>query len=288
MINPIDYESAQGMLQTDQAFTNRPYFLNRRLDRTAEQLAQEQQYSPINYGKVVSADGFTEEVGKFKRPEDTGISQSDILSWFEKGIENRSEAADDWAAANQKFEQQINDKAYLNQPMGNGYFNPVQQRVVEEMILSNANPSFKVKGGEYLFKGGKQTNSEDVGRGSGRHIDYHMAGKLKGSNPLPYMDRFLAPNGRTVKSLIEDESYVPSTGQRLGAKRKGYSHGGIDIDKRIPELIPNPQYQIKRVIPKHNPNGYGHYVQIEYTDGVTVGLGHLGKENVQAIMRNLR
>lgn len=288
MINPIDYETAQGMLQTDQSFTNRPYFLNRRLDRTAEQLAQEQQYSPINYGKVVSADGFTGEVGKFKRPEDTGISQSDILSWFEKGIENRSEAADDWAAATQKFEQQINDKAYLNQPMGNGYFNPVQQRVVEEMILSNANPSFKVKGGEYLFKGGKQTNSEDVGRGSGRHIDYHMAGKLKGSNPLPYMDRFLAPNGRTVKSLIEDGSYVPSAGQRLGSKRKGYSHGGIDIDKRIPELIPNPQYQIKRVIPKHNPNGYGNYVQIEYTDGVTVGLGHLGKENVQAIMRNLR
>lgn len=288
MINPIDYETAQGMLQTDQAFTNRPYFLNRRLDRTAEQLAQEQQYSPINYGKVVSADGFTGEVGKFKRPEDTGISQSDILSWFGKGIENRSEAADDWAAATQKFEQQINDKAYLNQPMGNGYFNPVQQRVVEEMILSNANPSFKVKGGEYLFKGGKQTNSEDVGRGSGRHIDYHMTGKLKGSNPLPYMDRFLAPNGRTVKSLIEDGSYVPSAGQRHGSKRKGYSHGGIDIDKRIPELIPNPQYQIKRVIPKHNPNGYGNYVQIEYTDGVTVGLGHLGKENVQAIMRNLR
>ena len=78
MINPIDYETAQGMLQTEAAFTNRPYFINRRLDRTAEQLAQEQQYSPINYGKIVSADGFEGNVGKFKRPEDTGVTQSDI------------------------------------------------------------------------------------------------------------------------------------------------------------------------------------------------------------------
>ena len=36
MINPIDYETAQGMLQTQAAFTNRPYFINRRLDRTAD------------------------------------------------------------------------------------------------------------------------------------------------------------------------------------------------------------------------------------------------------------
>ena len=115
-----------------------------------------------------------------------------------------------------------------------------------------------------------------------------MAGKLKGSSPLPYMDRFLAPNGRTVKSMIEDGTYVPSSGQGFGAKRNGYSHGGVDIGKDIPELIPNPQYQIKRVIPKHNPNGYGHYVQVEYTDGVTVGLGHLGKKNVQDIMQSLK
>ena len=288
MINPIDYETAQGMLQTEAAFTNRPYFLNRRLDNTAAQLAQEQQYSPINYGKIVSADGFEGNVGKFKRPEDTGVSQSDILSWFSKGIENRSDASNDWAEAARVFEQQVNNKAYLTPPRDAGFYNPVQQRAVEDMILSDGNNGFRVRGGEYLFNGGKQTNSSDVGRGSGRHIDYHMAGKLKGSSPLPYMDRFLAPNGRTVKSMVEDGTYVPSSGQGFGTKRKGYSHGGVDIDKRIPELIPNPQYQIKRVIPKHNPNGYGHYVQIEYTDGVTVGLGHLGKENVQAIMQAIK
>lgn len=283
MINPISYETAQGMVSTENTFTNRPYFIsNRRLNRAAEELASE--YTPINYGKIQTLDSFTGEVGKFRRPDNTGISDSDILSWYKQGLQNELDASDDWVKAVETQRRLANEEPTLNELAftPDKIYTPNEKQSINYLLNKNS----VIRGGEYIFKGGKQVNSDDVGRGSGRHIDFHLAGSLKGKNPINYTDRFMTTDGTTLKSLLDSGKVVPSAGQAFGTTRKGYKHGGIDFDKRVPEIVPNPAYEIKRVIPKHDPNGYGHYVQIEYTDGVKVGLGHMGKENVKAFMES--
>ena len=56
--NPIDYSRLDPMVGVGSEITNSPYYLgsNRRLQKQAEALAQEQQYVPIRYGKVETID----------------------------------------------------------------------------------------------------------------------------------------------------------------------------------------------------------------------------------------
>lgn len=147
--------------------------------------------------------------------------------------------------------------------------------------------------GKYQFQGGKQLNADDVGRGSGDHLDIHLTGSLKGKNPTEYLDRFIVADGQyqgtDLGALIRSGAYTPSKGQVFGANRqangKRYAHTGIDFDSRIGGgVMINPKYQIAKVTRHHNPNGYGHYVQVHFTDGVSIGLGHMGKANVDAFM----
>lgn len=146
-----------------------------------------------------------------------------------------------------------------------------------------------IRMGKYQFSNGKQTNAHDVGRGSGDHIDFHVAGK-KGVNPTQYTDRFIVADGKyqgkTLQELLTSKSYVPSSQQAFAAQRKGYKHNGIDFDSRIGGGITiNPKYQIKNVTAHHNAGGYGHYVQVHFVDGISIGLGHMGKANVDAFMQ---
>lgn len=155
-------------------------------------------------------------------------------------------------------------------------------------------PNAVIKMGKYQFSNNKQTNSDDVGRGSGDHLDIHLTGNLKGSNPTEYLDRFIVADGshqgKDLKTLLSSGAYKPSSKQVFGASRKAngksYSHDGIDFDSHIGGgVIINPKYQIKDVTAHHNPNGYGHYVKVHFADGVSIGLGHMGKTNVDAFMQ---
>lgn len=143
-----------------------------------------------------------------------------------------------------------------------------------------------IRMGKYKFQGKQQTNSDDVGRGSGDHIDLHVVG---GGNPTQYADRFVLAEGKfkglSLKDLLDSGKYTPSEAQKYGASRTGkkgkYSHAGIDFDSRINGgVVINPKYAIKNVTKHHNPHGYGHYIQVHFADGVSIGLGHLGKESV--------
>lgn len=284
MKNPINYDGLEQTVEVTSPFTNKPYLVNNRRLATARQQLEE--YVPITYGKVQTPDGFLGEVGKYRHPADTGISDSDLLSWFNKGNESIADASSDWAKANTIYAQQIRNGAYGSSHNPLSELGETAKNISYDLALNSG--TARVRAGKYLFKNGKQINSSDVGRGSGDHIDLHGAGKFKGVNPIQFADRFLGSNGKTLRSMIETGEYVPSAGQSFGAKRKGYSHQGIDIDTRVSELILNPRYPIDKVIPKHNPNGYGHYVQIQYKDGVTLGLGHMGKENVERLMNSFK
>lgn len=149
-----------------------------------------------------------------------------------------------------------------------------------------------IRMGKYKFQGKQQTNSDDVGRGSGDHIDLHVVG---GGNPTQYADRFVLAEGKfkglSLKDLLDSGKYTPSEAQRYGAARTGkkgkYSHSGIDFDSRINGgVVINPKYAIKNVTKHHNPHGYGHYIQVHFADGVSIGLGHLGKESVDTFFNS--
>lgn len=149
-----------------------------------------------------------------------------------------------------------------------------------------------IRMGKYKFQGKQQTNSDDVGRGSGDHIDLHVVG---GGNPTQYADRFVLAEGKfkglSLKDLLDSGKYTPSEAQKYGATRTGkkgkYSHAGIDFDSRINGgVVINPKYAIKNVTKHHNPHGYGHYIQVHFADGVSIGLGHLGKESVDAFFNS--
>lgn len=79
MLNPIDYDSAQGMLQVEPVFTNKPYYLgnNRRLRNKINQIEKENQYQPIEYGQVQSVPNEL-QAGKFIRPDNSPISYQDL------------------------------------------------------------------------------------------------------------------------------------------------------------------------------------------------------------------
>lgn len=81
--NPIDYTRLDPMVGVDGAITNSPYYLgsNRRLQKQAEALAQEQQYVPIRYGKVETIDP-NAQAGRFIRPDSAPYSYNDALSLY--------------------------------------------------------------------------------------------------------------------------------------------------------------------------------------------------------------
>lgn len=285
MLNPlIDYTSASGLIET--GLPNRPYIMaNRRLNRAAQEGSE---YSPINYGKIQSADQFKGDVGRFTQPESTGISNSDILGWFNRSAELGANNANDWAKSNEIAYRMVTNGGYDYGHAMSGVSSGMQ-----DAAYNTAMGDMKFTAGRYLFKNGVQINKDDVGRGSGDHIDIHGVGKYKGQNPTQFTNRFLLPNGSTLESALSSGSITLGAGQRFGAPRKAggksYSHSGIDIAASAASyLTPNPQYPIKSIEAKYNPNGYGHYVQIHYSDGVSLGLGHLGKKNVDAIMRSYK
>lgn len=185
--------------------------------------------------------------------------------------------------------QEINARKLADIEALSQEYSPYLSNVNSNSPSGNGNTTNAViRMGKYKFQGKQQINSDDVGRGSGDHIDLHVVG---GGNPTQYTDRFVLAEGKfkglSLKDLLDSGKYTPSEAQRYGAARtskKGkYSHAGIDFDSRINGgVVINPNYAIKDVTKHHNPHGYGHYIQVHFADGVSIGLGHLGKESVDA------
>lgn len=197
----------------------------------------------------------------------TGINYGEI---FIKNQEAQAKKLADIQALNEEYSPYLSS-VNSNTPSGSGN-------------TTNA----VIRMGKYKFQGKQQINGDDVGRGSGDHIDLHVVG---GGNPTQYADRFVLAEGKfkdlSLKDLLDSGKYTPSEAQRYGANRTGkkgkYSHSGIDFDNRINGgVVINPKYAIKNVTKHHNPHGYGHYIQVHFADGVSIGLGHLGKESVDA------
>ena len=130
-------------------------------------------------------------------------------------------------------------------------------------------------------------SKKDTGVGSGDHFDISVFNK--NTNPEQYMDRFMVGSGKTLLDLLQSGEYKPSEGQRYGANRDGgkRKHAGIDFDSRIGrEIFLNPKYQIKSVERRnYDPKGYGHNVVVHFTDGVSLRIGHMNKDGVDAIMK---
>lgn len=109
--NPIDYSRLDLMVGVGSEITNSPYYLgsNRRLQKQAEALAQEQQYVPIRYGKVETIDPNL-QAGRFIRPDSTPYSFNDALSLYKAAATVEQQNNDAELAIAKLYEDRLDGK----------------------------------------------------------------------------------------------------------------------------------------------------------------------------------
>lgn len=175
MNNPIDYQSAQGMLPVDGTFTNQPYYLgsNRRLQQQAQQMAE---YTPIDYGRIQAiGENYNGQVIDY-RPNNPNISYNDISQMDSMGFRLQDSNNDDDLRMAQIYARKSAEGSYNSLPAHGSGINynklkasdnnkPVQNLIVQVANKHGIDPSIALAMGqiESNFRNVKSSHSSAKG-----------------------------------------------------------------------------------------------------------------------------
>lgn len=225
---------------------------------------------------------------KLMQLDESSDDYKDVLERYKSFMDNHyNPVMNERAISLQAFAGQVNTDNHIKTVQANAdvLSNRLQQRTNNSSNNKSSAHNIMIKMGDYYTH---NKRNADVGAGTGNHLDIHLTGKLKGQNPTNYLDRFITADGIDLKTMLATKKYVPSSGQQFGANRDGgkRKHKGIDFDSRIGQgVMINPKYQVANVTRHNNKGGYGEYIQVHFTDGVSIGLGHMGKKAVDEFMK---